>query len=107
MMSKMAVRVGQLGCRGLTNTIRHESSHATKLRINAITSSQLSPIRSKSNVASTSSSSSTPAPLSATIFGPHDIFAPRHLGPSWPEDVTKMLSVIGYNTLDALIDATI
>lgn len=110
MMSKMAVSVTRLGCRGLTNALRRESSHRSKLRIHQIASSHLKPIRFRSTVSaasSSSSSSSTAAPLSSTIFGPHDIFAPRHLGPSSKEDVDKMLAVIGYDSLDALIDATV
>ncbi len=43
------------------------------------------------------SSSSIPQP---------DVFAPRHLGPS-DADVQAMLKVLGYSSLDALIDATV
>ncbi|MCX5759982.1 MAG: glycine dehydrogenase (aminomethyl-transferring), partial [Gemmatimonadetes bacterium] len=35
-----------------------------------------------------------------------DVFAPRHLGPS-DSDVQAMLKVLGYPSLDALIDATV
>src|SRR2546430_236783 len=33
-------------------------------------------------------------------------FVPRHIGPS-PADVSAMLELLGYDTLDALIDATV
>src|SRR6185503_16302612 len=33
-------------------------------------------------------------------------FIPRHIGPS-PADVRAMLDLLGYDTLDALIDATV
>ena len=51
--------------------------------------------------------STTAAPSSSHVLGPHDVFAPRHLGPSDPKEVTAMLKVIGYDSLDALIDATV
>jgi len=35
-----------------------------------------------------------------------DQFAPRHIGPT-PSDVADMLSTLGYDSLDALIDATV
>ena len=35
-----------------------------------------------------------------------DQFAPRHIGPT-PADVSEMLSTLGYDSLDSLIDATI
>ena len=56
--------------------------------------------------ASTSaSSSSSSSPTS--ILGPHDVFLPRHLGPSHSKDVAKMLDTIGFPSLDALIEATV
>ncbi len=41
-----------------------------------------------------------------TTISPADSFVPRHVGPSEAE-VAEMLGVIGYSTLDELIDATI
>ncbi len=35
-----------------------------------------------------------------------DQFAPRHIGPT-PAEVSEMLSTLGYDTLDSLIDATV
>ncbi|HXF22968.1 MAG TPA: aminomethyl-transferring glycine dehydrogenase [Gemmatimonadaceae bacterium] len=35
-----------------------------------------------------------------------DQFAPRHIGPT-PADVSEMLSTLGYDSLDSLIDATV
>src|SRR6185437_6779522 len=35
-----------------------------------------------------------------------DQFAPRHIGPT-PAEVSDMLSTLGYDSLDALIDATV
>ena len=37
---------------------------------------------------------------------PADRFADRHIGPS-PEDIQEMLRVVGFPTLDAMVDATI
>ena len=35
-----------------------------------------------------------------------DSFIPRHIGPG-EEEIAEMLRVVGYDTLDSLIDATI
>ena len=43
---------------------------------------------------------------SGTTITPADSFVPRHVGPSEAE-VAEMLEVIGYSSLDELIDATI
>jgi glycine dehydrogenase len=42
-----------------------------------------------------------------SILDFHDGFVNRHIGPTEDADVKKMLKVIGYNSLDALIDATV
>ena len=39
-------------------------------------------------------------------FAPLDTFARRHIGPN-PEEVAGMLTLLGYKSLDALVDATI
>ena len=43
----------------------------------------------------------------AAVFAAHDVFEPRHLGPSGQADQAAMLKVIGMKTLDQLIDATV
>src|SRR6476660_954956 len=42
----------------------------------------------------------------AAALAPPESFIPRHIGPS-AEDIEKMVSAIGFASLDALIDATI
>ncbi|MGZ3417501.1 MAG: aminomethyl-transferring glycine dehydrogenase [Polyangiales bacterium] len=42
----------------------------------------------------------------ASILDASDTFAPRHLGPS-DHDVAKMLEVVGFASLDALVEATV
>ena len=56
--------------------------------------------------ASTAAPSASSSP-SSSVLGPHDVFVPRHLGPSHASDAAKMLDTIGYRSLDALIDATV
>ena len=48
----------------------------------------------------------TRSQASAPAATAHDSFIPRHIGPS-SADVKEMLDVLGYPSLDALIDATI
>src|SRR5258705_8900404 len=43
---------------------------------------------------------------SAPLTGAADSFVPRHIGPT-PADTQAMLDLLGYKTLDALIDATV
>ena len=58
----------------------------------------------QSSQADSAASSSVP---SSHVLGPHDVFAPRHLGPSDPAELSAMLKVIGYDSLGSLIDATV
>src|SRR5450759_148611 len=44
--------------------------------------------------------------VTSSSFPQPDLFAPRHIGPS-DSDVQAMLQVLGYSSLDALIDATV
>ena len=44
--------------------------------------------------------------MTSSSFPQPDVFAPRHIGPS-DSDVQAMLQVLGYPSLDALIDATV
>ena len=44
--------------------------------------------------------------MTSSSFPQPDLFAPRHIGPS-DSDVQAMLQVLGYSSLDALIDATV
>ena len=53
--------------------------------------------------ASASSASASPADL----FLAHDVFEPRHLGPSTEADQAAMLKVIGMQSLEELIAKTI
>jgi len=56
---------------------------------------------------SSSSSSQTTEPAEhAPMLQPVDQFAHRHIGPDEP-DVAAMLDVVGYDSLDALIDAAV
>ncbi|MCK6488089.1 MAG: aminomethyl-transferring glycine dehydrogenase [Planctomycetes bacterium] len=49
----------------------------------------------------------TPAPTAATASTPHpDRFAERHLGPA-ADEIARMLPVVGFPSLAALIDATV
>jgi glycine dehydrogenase len=48
----------------------------------------------------------TPTEFHFTDYQPYDFANRRHIGPS-PSEMTDMLKVIGYNSLDALIDATV
>jgi len=57
--------------------------------------------------ARSSDSHSSDAVQSSHVLGPHDVFEPRHLGPSDPKEVAAMLKVTGYDSLDALIAATV
>ncbi len=41
-----------------------------------------------------------------TDYDPYDFANRRHIGPS-PAEMTEMLKVVGYHTLDELIDATV
>src|SRR5689334_13979777 len=42
----------------------------------------------------------------SSALAPVESFVPRHIGPS-PSDIDKMVSAIGFRSLDDLIDATI
>ena len=44
-------------------------------------------------------------PPTTSIFTPLDTFLPRHVGPR-VSDVDEMLSVLGYKTMDEVVDAT-
>jgi hypothetical protein len=44
--------------------------------------------------------------VTSSMIPQPDVFTPRHLGPS-DADVGAMLKVLGYPSLDALIDATV
>jgi len=48
----------------------------------------------------------TPTEFSFTDYQPYDFANRRHIGPS-PDEMTAMLKVIGYDSLDGLIDATV
>ena len=48
----------------------------------------------------------TPTEFQFTDYQPYDFANRRHIGPS-PAEMTDMLKVIGYNSLDGLIDATV
>lgn len=43
----------------------------------------------------------------ADLLAPHDVFLPRHIGPSSTPDVSKMCNVLGVKTIDELIDKTV
>ena len=45
-------------------------------------------------------------PFTPTDYLPYDFANRRHIGPS-PQEMQKMLGLLGYNTLDALIDDTL
>ncbi|KAL7419854.1 glycine decarboxylase subunit P [Cryptotrichosporon argae] len=45
-------------------------------------------------------------PPASSVFKPLDTFLPRHVGPK-SDDVAAMLDVLGYDSLDAFVDATI
>ena len=49
---------------------------------------------------------STPTEFQFTDYQPYDFANRRHIGPS-PDEMAEMLKVIGYDSLDALIDATV
>jgi glycine dehydrogenase len=49
---------------------------------------------------------STSTEFQFTDYDPYDFANRRHIGPS-PAEMTEMLKVVGYPTLDALIDATV
>ncbi|WP_454745767.1 aminomethyl-transferring glycine dehydrogenase [Ciceribacter selenitireducens] len=49
---------------------------------------------------------STPTEFQFTDYQPYDFANRRHIGPS-PAEMEEMLKVVGYKTLDALIDATV
>ncbi|PWE56515.1 glycine dehydrogenase (aminomethyl-transferring) [Metarhizobium album] len=49
---------------------------------------------------------STPTEFSFTDYQPYDFANRRHIGPS-PAEMQEMLKVVGYGSLDALIDATV
>jgi len=49
---------------------------------------------------------STPTEFSFTDYQPYDFANRRHIGPS-PAEMQEMLKVVGYDSLDALIDATV
>ncbi len=44
--------------------------------------------------------------MNISDLGPSDLFGRRHIGPS-PADVREMLEWLGYDSLDALVDATV
>ncbi|PZM13186.1 aminomethyl-transferring glycine dehydrogenase [Rhizobium tubonense] len=48
----------------------------------------------------------TPTEFTFTDYQPYDFANRRHIGPS-PQEMTDMLRVIGYDSLDGLIDATL
>lgn len=48
----------------------------------------------------------TPTEFHFTDYQPYDFANRRHIGPS-PSEMAEMLKVIGYKSLDALIDATV
>ncbi|MCM2474939.1 aminomethyl-transferring glycine dehydrogenase [Rhizobium sp. CG5] len=48
----------------------------------------------------------TPTEFQFTDYQPYDFANRRHIGPS-PTEMDEMLKVIGYNSLDALVDATV
>ena len=48
----------------------------------------------------------TPTEFQFTDYQPYDFANRRHIGPS-PAEMEEMLKVVGYKTLDALIDATV
>lgn len=48
----------------------------------------------------------TPTEFTFTDYQPYDFANRRHIGPS-PEEMAAMLKVVGYKSLDALIDATV
>lgn len=49
---------------------------------------------------------SSPTEFQFTDYQPYDFANRRHIGPS-PAEMDEMLKVIGYNSLDALVDATV
>lgn len=49
---------------------------------------------------------SMPTDFTFTDYKPYDFANRRHIGPS-PEEMTAMLKVVGYDSLDALIDDTV
>ncbi len=49
---------------------------------------------------------STPTEFQFTDYQPYDFANRRHIGPS-PAEMEEMLKVVGYKSLDALIDATV
>ena len=48
----------------------------------------------------------TPTEFQFTDYQPYDFANRRHIGPS-PAEMADMLGVIGYSSLDGLIDATV
>ncbi|MET0748077.1 MAG: glycine dehydrogenase (aminomethyl-transferring), partial [Rhizobium sp.] len=48
----------------------------------------------------------TPTEFTFTDYQPYDFANRRHIGPS-PEEMAEMLKVVGYQNLDALIEATV
>lgn len=48
----------------------------------------------------------TPTEFHFTDYQPYDFANRRHIGPS-PSEMAEMLKVVGYKSLDALIDATV
>lgn len=57
---------------------------------------------------STSTSAAAHATVApSSIFSAHDVFEPRHLGPSSAADQAAMLKVIGMKDLDTLIAKTV
>ena len=49
---------------------------------------------------------SMPKDFTFTDYKPYDFANRRHIGPS-PDEMTAMLKVIGYPSLDAMIDDTV
>ena len=47
-----------------------------------------------------------PSDFTFTDYQPYDFANRRHIGPS-PDEMADMLKVIGYKSLDALIDDTV
>lgn len=57
--------------------------------------------------AATHSASTPSASAASKALAPHDVFAPRHLGPSGDADLAVMLKTIGVASVEELIAKTV
>ena len=87
-------------------TVRRQAA-SRRSTASSAASCQHSLHRSLQSQARSSVHSSPDSASSSHVLAPHDVFAPRHLGPSDPAELAAMLKVVGYPSLDALLDATV